>query len=144
MAEKLTYQIRIYLTDSAAERARKGRSFGLRQLNRILKKNGAVIKCQYDAFADYVKEAEKNGTDKYPLYKWTKATVDDEAKKARYTKAFTIYVDGQETYAKEHADALEAAIRPLVGGRIVTRMTKHDSDPKNNPQAPKHLRPPKP
>ena len=31
------------------------------------------MKCQLDAFAEYVSEAEREGPDNYPLYHWTKA-----------------------------------------------------------------------
>ena len=98
------------------------------------------MKCQFDAFADYVAEAEEHGTDNYPLYEWTKATIEDLAKKAKYLKSFTLCVDGKEVYAKEYADALEADLEPLVGGNMVIRMSKHDTNPANNPQPPSRYR----
>ena len=55
-------------------------------------------------------------------------------------KAFTIYVDGQEVYDREAADALEAALRPLVGGALVTRLAEPNADPANNPQPPARFR----
>ena len=75
-----------------------------------------------------------------PLYEWTKATIEDPTKKAKYLKSFTLYVDGNEVYAKEKADALEAELQPLVGGALVTRMSKHDTNPANNPQPPERYR----
>ncbi len=42
--------------------------------------------------------------------------------------------------AKDKAEALEADLRPLVGGAIVTRMSKHDTNPANNPQPPARYR----
>jgi hypothetical protein len=98
------------------------------------------MKCQYDAFMDYVIEAEKNGVEQYPLYRWTKATVDDPAKKAKYLESFTLYVGGDEVYAKEAADALEAELQPLVGGPLIKRITKHDTNPARNPQPPAQYR----
>ena len=98
------------------------------------------MKCQFDAFADYVAEAEEHGTDNYPLYEWTKATIEDLAKKANYLKSFTLCVDGKEVYAKKYADALESDLEPLVGGNMVTRMSKHDTNPANNPQPPSRYR----
>src|SRR4030081_1652243 len=35
---------------------------------------------------------------------------------------------GEEVYAKDKADALEAELEPLVGGSIVAEMFKYDSD----------------
>ncbi len=39
------------------------------------------------------------------------------------------------------ADALEAALRPLVGGRLVERMSRHDTDPAKNLPVPAEYRP---
>jgi hypothetical protein len=96
------------------------------------------MKCQFDAFAGYVSEAEANGIENYPLYEWTKKTVDDPAKKVKYTKFFALYVGGEEVYGRDKADALEAELKPLVGGRIVAKMFKYDTDPAHNPQPPRH------
>jgi len=87
-----------------------------------------------------VAEAEQFGTEKYHLYEWTKATIENPAKKAKYIKSFTLYVDGDEVYAREKAEALEADLKPLVGRGLVTRLTKHDTNPANNPQAPARYR----
>ena len=94
------------------------------------------MKCQFDAFADYVSEAEAKGVENYPLYEWTKQTIEDPVKEAKYTKSFALYVGGDEVYAKDEADALEAELKPLVGGPIVEKMVKYDSDPAHNPQPP--------
>ena len=141
MNEPWDYQLRIYLDDELAEAARQHPDVGaLKPLADILNKHRATMKCQFDAFADYVAEAERQGTESYHLYKWTKATIEDPAKKAKYLKSFTLYVDGREVYAKEQADALEAGLQPLVGGALITRMSKHDTNPANNPQPPKKYR----
>ena len=140
-AGRWQYQIRVELTDGAAEAARRGESApSLRPLADILERHDADLKCQYDAFAGYCAEAEQRGIDKYPLYAWTKATIEDSAKKAKYTKSFTIHVKGEEVYARERAEALEADLRLLVGGKVVTKMAKHDTNPANNPQPPKRYR----
>src|SRR5262245_44474298 len=129
MSDEWQYQIRIHLNDEYAERARATPDDpALKPLTDILRKHGAAMKCQFDAFADYVADAERQGTENYPLYRWTKATIEDPAKKAKYIRAFTLYVGGDEVYAKEKADALEADLGPLVGRVIVTRLTKHDTN----------------
>ena len=141
MNEPWDYQLRIYLDDELAEAARQHPDAGaLKPLADVLNKHHATMKCQFDAFADYVAEAERQGTEKYPLHAWTKATIEDPAKKAKYLKSFTLYVDGQEVYAKEKADALEADLQPLVGGELILRMSRHDTNPANNPQPPKKYR----
>jgi hypothetical protein len=141
MSDQWNYQIRIYLPDSIAELARsEPHNQAIKPLDDILARHRAAMKCQFDAFADYVAEAEKNGTQHYPLYRWTKATIEDPAKKEKYTKSFTLYVEGKEVYAKEAADALEADLQPLVGGPLITRLSKHDTNPINNPQPPPQFR----
>ena len=68
------YQIRIYLGDRFAELARRDPDDPeIASLTPILIKHHAAMKCQFDAFADYVAEAEKLGPENYPLYEWTKA-----------------------------------------------------------------------
>ena len=137
MNDQWEYQVRINMDDEIAEMARNDTDNAtLKPLMDILNKHRASLKCQYDAFAGYVAEAEAHGVEKYPLYAWTKETIGDPAKKAKYIKSFTLYVDGNEVYAKENADALEADLQPLVGGELITQMTKHDTNPANNPQPP--------
>jgi hypothetical protein len=141
MSEQWQYQLRIDLSDAVAEAARYDPNDPiLEPLATILRAHDATLKCQYDAFADYVAEAEKQGPEKYPLHAWTKATIENPAKKAKYLKSFTLYVDGDEVYAKDKADALERDLLPLVGGSLVTRMAKHDTNPANNPQPPARYR----
>ena len=137
MSTQWEYQIRIYLGDELAAVARNDSNDpSLKPLAEILAKHKAVLKCQFDAFADYVGEAEEHGTENYPLYEWTKATIEIPAKKAKYIKSFTLYVDGDEVYAKEKAEALEKDLRPLVDAKLIERMSKHDTNPANNPQPP--------
>lgn len=141
MSDEWQYQVRVNLSDACAAAAR--RDLGdpaIRPLADVLKRHDAVLKCQFDAFAGYVAEAERHGTENYPLYAWTKATIEDPVKEAKYIKSFTLYVGGDEVYAKAKADALEADLKPLVGGAIVTRLSKHDTNPANNPQPPERFR----
>ncbi len=137
MSNQWEYQIRIHLGVEFAKMARRDPDNpAIKPLADILSRHDATMKCQFDAFAGYVAEAEKHGTENYPLYEWTKATIEDPAKKVKYTKSFTLYVDGNEVYAKEKADALKSDLQPLVGGKLVTRISKHDTNPANNPQPP--------
>ena len=103
----------------------------------ILRRHDAKAVCQYDAFAGYCAEAEREGVAEYPLYDWTKATIEDPAKKAKYLKSFTLYVDGSQVYPGPQADALEAELQPLVGGGVIVKLHKYDTNPANNPQPPR-------
>jgi hypothetical protein len=141
MSTQWEYQVRIYLGDERAEAARRDPDNpAIKPLADILARHRATMKCQFDAFADYVAEAEKRGTENYPLYAWTKATIENPEKKAKYLKSFTLYVDGNEVYAKPLADALERDLQPLIGGKLITRLSKHDTNPANNPQPPAEYR----
>ena len=135
------YQLRVDLAEDAAAAAQAGADHpGLGALRQILAANDARLVCQYDAFAGYCAEAEAHGVEHYPLYAWTMAVIADSAKKAKYLKSFSIHVGGAEVYARESADALEAALTPLVGAGVVKRLAKHDTDPANNPQMPEKYR----
>ena len=141
MGDEWLYQVRIDLTEEHAELARRDPANpALDPLPAILARHHVTMRSQYDAFADYVAEAERHGVENYPLYHWTKATIDNPAKDAKYKKSFTLYVDGEEVYARDKADALEADLQPLVGKGLVTRLAKHDINPANNPQPPARYR----
>jgi hypothetical protein len=137
MSDRWQYQIRIYLGDKFAEMARRNpHAPALALLTNILNKHGATMKCQFDAFAGYVAEAEKHDPKDYPLYEWTRATIENPEKKAKYLKSFTIYADDNEIYEKEIADALETELQALVGRGLITRISKHSTNPAENPQPP--------
>ena len=141
MSETWNYQIRITLDDAVAPVARRDPDDpALAPLAAVLRKHDAKLSCQFDAFAGYVAEAEAKSTENYPLYAWTKATIENPAKEAKYIKAFARYVGGAEVYARDLAEALESDLLPLVGGAIVTHLSKHDTNPANNPQPPKRYR----
>ena len=135
------YQLRLRLADDAAETARRGGDSSLlAPLRRILEAHNATLRCQYDLFADYCAEAEQQGVETYPLYAWTKATIEDCVKKAKYVRAFSIYIDGDEVYDKARADAIEAELQPLVHGGVVAALARHDTNPANSPQIPECYR----
>jgi hypothetical protein len=142
LTEQWQYQVRVYLDDASADIARSDPANpALKPLADILSEYDATLKCQFDSFAEYVAEAEKHGTEHYPLYKWTKLTIEDPAKKAQHTKSFALHAGGNEVYPENTADALEAALQPLVGGGLVTRVSRHITNPANNTPIPEHLRP---
>lgn len=141
MSSEWQHQLRIYLPEELAGVARTDRGAAvLRPLADVLDAHRATIVSQLDAFEAYVAEAEREGPQGYPLYRWTKATVQDPAKRPKHMMAFAVRVAGQEVYAEETADALEAALRPLVGGGLVTRISRHDTNPASNLAVPAEYR----
>lgn len=141
MSEQWQYQLRVHLSDELAEMARGGQNkSALKPLTDILNKHHAALVSQFDAFENYVAQAEKEGPGNFPLYKWTKATVDDPVKRAKHVKTFALHVSGSEVYGKQAADALEADLQPLVGGELIMRLSKHDTNPANNLQVPAEYR----
>ena len=138
MTTPLQYQIRFDLADGARAEALRRRQAepALVPLVEALARHHAEAKCQYDAFAEYVAAAERHGIDQFPLYAWTKATIEKPAKKEKYLKSFAVYVEGQEVYDKAAADALEAELKPLAEAGVITRLAKYDTDPAHNPQPP--------
>jgi hypothetical protein len=141
MNEPLQYQVRLKLNERSAELARgQSEHASLGPLMDVLRSHGATLVNQLDAFEGYVAQAEKEGVENFPLHRWTKAVVEDPDKRKKHLRSFTLHVAGQETYAKEIADPLEAALQPLVGGDVVTALSKHDTNPENNPQMPAEYR----
>jgi len=141
MSQKWAYQIRVYLSDALAGAARTDPdSPVLAPLSAVLQQHDATLACQFDAFFAYVAEAEREGVDGYPLYRWTRATIDDPAKAAKHKLAFAVRVGGAEVYPGAVADALEAALQPLVDGERITRLSKQDNNPANNIPVPAEYR----
>lgn len=138
MAPQLQYQVRFDVNDSVIAESirRKVQEPALTRLLDILARHRAVPKSQFDAFSEYVAAAEERGIEGYPLYQWTKATIQNPTKKEKYLKSFTLYVEDQEVYAKEIADSLESDLQPLATSGLITRISKYDTNPENNPQPP--------
>jgi hypothetical protein len=130
------YQIRFDVDDFATSEAISEKAPAFAPLFEVLARHRAVAKCQFVAFADYVRAAEEGGSENFPLYEWTKATIENPSKKEKYLKSFTVYVDDQEVYDGDIADGLESDLRSLPSG-LIGRVTKYDTNPANNPQPPK-------
>lgn len=140
MSEQWKFQIRFKLDGDRARSARENPDGpAYKPIAEILARHNATATTTYDAFANYVAEAEKRGVEHYPLYKWTKATIDDPLKKAKHLTSFAVYVGGEEVYDAANADAIEADLRPLLEEGLIASLSKHDTNPANNPQAPAHL-----
>ncbi|HVE06518.1 MAG TPA: hypothetical protein VNE00_04625 [Paraburkholderia sp.] len=105
-------------------------------LHDVLRRHNASMICQYDAFAEYVNEAQRFGPDNYPLYQWTRDTIENPAKKAKYLETFTVYVDDEAIYDKSVADSLEAGLAPLVDAAQIRSIARFDTNPANSPQPP--------
>ncbi len=96
--------------------------------------------CQLVAFSGYVAEAEKQGPEHFPLYKWTKAVLEDPTRRRKHMRTFAIRVAGHEVYVRATAEMLEAALRPLVERGLITRMSMQDTNPANNLPIPPEFR----
>jgi hypothetical protein len=142
MSEAWQHQLRLHLPEGPAGLARTDPGApALRPLTETLRAQGATLVSQLDAFEAYVAEAEREGPDGYPLYRWTKTALGDPAKRLRHARAFAVHVSGRAVYPRETADALEAALRPLVGAGLVERLSRHDTNPAGNVPVPPEYRP---
>ena len=134
---ELLYQVRLDVTEDVAQEVRNKNYNKLSEyIDAILLKVDAELVCQYDAFNNFLIECEKENNTNNALYKWTKDTIDNSVKKKKYLKSFTVYVNGEQLYEKKTADYLESEIKKLNEKRIL-KISKYNSDPKNNPQPPK-------
>jgi len=131
------YQVRVYFSLNFVNLYNSNKSSDLKtKLLEILQKNNADLLSQYDGFMGYVLEAEKNGIDNYPLYQWTKDSLEKSGKTEKYRTSYTIYVNNEEVYSKEEADNLEKDLKLIIDKVSILRISKHDTNPAKNPQPP--------
>ena len=130
------YQIRIVVTSALSTDLRSmGTSTTAQEVTEIAKKYDMRAVCTYDAFKSYCEEAEGNGLEGYSLYNWTKATLDNPAKREKHQKSFAFYRDNDQIYSKDVAEALYEDLLVLNSPDIL-EVKIIDSNPKNNPQPP--------
>jgi hypothetical protein len=133
----LKFQLRLGASAELAARLRGDPSCKAHgPLHDVLGRHDAFMMCQYDAFAEYVSEAQSLGPEKYPLYRWTKETIENPEKKTKYLETFTVYVKGEAIYEKAVADPLQAELSALVDGVGIKSVVRFDTNPAKNPQPP--------
>ncbi|MFM0056281.1 hypothetical protein [Paraburkholderia phytofirmans] len=138
MEPALQFQLRITVSPELADTLHADPACASHAaLHDVLRRHDATLKCQFDAFADYVSEAEREGTENYPLYQWTRETIENPEKKAKYLRSFTVYVNGAEVYGKDAADIMETELLRLVREDGIQRVSRFDTNPANNPQPPR-------
>ena len=123
---EILYQIRLNVSDTFTDNE---------VLNKLLESNDASLMCQYDAFKFFVRECENKKETDNSLYKWTKDTIEDEIKKAKYKKIHSVYVDKQQVYKENIAEKIIEEIKSLNLSTIES-IDKFDTQPKNNPKPP--------
>ena len=134
---KFLYQIRVDVTKKLAEELKnKTYSQDIAIMVNNLKSKNAILVCQYDAFKGFLDECDNNNQQDTVLYKWTKDTVNDEEKKEKYKKSFTVYIRQEQLYNKKLADSILKEIKN-VDNKNILKVRIIDSNPANNPQPPK-------
>ena len=108
-----------------------------RQIKSLARKHGTTLVCTYDAFVDYCREAESNSVEDYPLYAWTKQTIENPEKKQKHLKSFAFYRDDDQVYEKALAETICSELLPLADNGTIDEVKLIDSNPANNPQPPK-------
>ncbi len=139
MQDTLQFQLRITVSDELSATLRNDPlAHAYPALHEVLRNRDASLKCQFDAFADYVSEAEREGPENFALYEWTRQTIGNPEKQAKYLRSFSLYVNGEEVYGKAIADLLQADLSALVGTGGIEKLFRYDTNPANNPQPPAH------
>ena len=132
------YQVRIKLNQCFADDLRSDSNLDLsKEINKIARNHRTRLVCTLDGFLDYVKEAEKNDIEEYPLYHWTKSVVDDPQKRIKHSKSFAFYFGDEQIYEKQRAQSLYNDLLELNDENKIEEVKIIDSDPRNNPQPPK-------
>ena len=138
MNNEWLYQVRIKLTQDLADDLRSDSNLDIsRKINVIARKHQTRPVCTLDGFLDYVKEAEQNDIEEYPLYHWTKSVVDDPQKKIKHSKSFAFYFGDEQIYEKQRAQSLYNDLLELNDENKIEEVKIIDSNPRNNPQPPK-------
>ena len=138
MNNKWLYQVRIKLPQDLADDLRSDSNLDIsRKINVIARKHQTRPVCTLDGFLDYVKEAEQNDIEEYPLYHWTKSVVDDPQKKIKHSKSFAFYFGDEQIYEKQRAQSLYNDLLELNDENKIEEVKIIDSNPRNNPQPPK-------
>ena len=105
MSDDLKFQLRLTLSDEFAQVARNDPGDpSISTLTDILNRHDAVMKCQFDAFADYVSEAEANGIENFHLYGGRK-NYRRPCQEGEIHQVFHALCRGDEVYEKDKADA---------------------------------------
>ena len=123
---EILYQIRLNVSDDFTDND---------VLNELLENYNSSLMCQYDAFVFFVRECENKKEIDNSLYKWTKDTIEDEVKKAKYQKIHSVYVNKKQVYKEDIADKIIEEITNLNLSTIES-IDKFDTQPKNNPNPP--------
>ena len=137
MTEKWLFQVRLYFSSDFTKTFNSDKNSKEKEkLNTVLNKHHAELLSQFDGFMGYVLEAEKNGIDNYPLYQWTKDSLARKDKIEKYHNSYTVYINTEEVYSENLANNIENDLLELVDKETVLRISKHDTNPENNPQPP--------
>ena len=137
MTEKWLFQVRLYFSSDFTKTFNSDKNSKKKEkLITVLNKHNAELLSQFDGFMGYVLEAEKNGIDNYPLYQWTKDSLSRKDKLEKYHNSYTVYINTEEVYSENLANNIENDLLELVDKETVLRISKHDTNPKNNPQPP--------
>lgn len=89
MEDVLQFQLRITVSDELAAALRSDPlAHSYPALHEVLRNGEASLKCQFDAFADYVSEAERLGPENFPLYEWTRQTIANPENKPNICARF--------------------------------------------------------
>ena len=138
MNNECLYQVRIKLPQDLADDLRSDSNLDIsRKINVIARKHQTRPVCTLDGFLDYVKEAEQNDIEEYPLYHWTKSVVDDPQKKIKHSKSFAFYFGDEQIYEKQRAQSLYNDLLELNDENKIEEIKIIDSNPRNNSQPPK-------
>ena len=137
MTEKWLFQVRLYFSSDFTKTFNSDKNSKEKEkLITVLNKHNAKLLSQFDGFMGYVLEAEKNGIDNYPLYHWTKDSLSRKDKIEKYHNSYTVYINTEEVYSEILANNIENDLLELVDKKTVLRISKHDTNPENNPQPP--------
>jgi hypothetical protein len=136
MGREWQFQLRLQLSGELAAALHGDPDHGAHPaLAEILRRHQASLQCQYDALAAYISRALREGVGRYPLYTWTRDTLEHPVKRQKYMRTFTVRAHGLDKYPQSIADPLYAELSSLAGDAGIEGITRIDTNPLNKPQS---------
>ena len=137
MKKNWLYQVRIRVDTELSDSLRANQLTGTSGIIfSLASQYGLRPVCTYDAFRGYCLEAEANKLEDFPLYEWTKNTIENPEKIEKHKKSFAFYKENKQIYEEDLAKSFYEKLKPLLEENKIQELNLIDSNPANNPQPP--------
>ena len=128
------FQLRIDASAELAAALREGRAPEYEALYDVLRRHDATLKCQFDAFMDYVDEAEAHRAGRVSAISMDEGDGREPGKESEVSARIYGLCRRGRSHGAEVADALQLALTSLGGAVGIEGVVRFDTNPANNPR----------